>query len=238
MPGPPGGDAFRRFRDESRLPAAKDGEELQPGVTLGKDLVFENICALSGAGDYRAFAQAMTQAMHQWGVLPEGTGFVDGKLISQTGELVFDPDHAQFAIQSEKCAYFSGQPSGDISLGQGITAQAENQRLSLSACPWTASPSEAKEVLLTAVGETGMDETAQSPVEFFPGVPFTACAFQGKLYADTWRAPSPLRETPPLSLWTCMATSLGRSPGRQQLTGRGSTSLRTCLLAAYLLKRN
>ena len=126
-------DAFRQFRDESRLPAAaQGGEKLHPGVTLGKDLVFADIQALSGAGDYRAFAHYLTQALHRWGVLPEDTGLVDGKLISQTGELVFDPDHAQFAIQSEKCAYFSGQPNGDISLGQGITAQAENQRLSLS----------------------------------------------------------------------------------------------------------
>ena len=129
----------------------------------------------------------MTQAMHRWGVLPEGTGFVDGKLISQTGELVFDPDHAQFVMQGEKCAYFSGQPNGAISLGQGITAQAENQRISLAALSLDGKPlADSKEVLLTAVGETGMDETTQSPVEFFPGVPFTACAFQGKLYADTW----------------------------------------------------
>lgn len=112
-------DAFRQFRDESRLPAAKNGEELQPGVTLGKDLVFEDIRALSGAGDYRAFAQTMTQAMHRWGVLPEDTGFMDGKLVSQTGELVFDPDHAQFVMQGEKCAYFSGQPNGAIFLGPG-----------------------------------------------------------------------------------------------------------------------
>ena len=73
-------DAFRQFRDESRLPAAaQGGEKLHPGVTLGKDLVFADIQALSGAGDYRAFAHCLTQALHRWGVLPEGTGFVDGE---------------------------------------------------------------------------------------------------------------------------------------------------------------
>ena len=112
---------------------------------------------------------------------------MDGKLGSQTGELVFDPDHAQFVMHGEKCAYFSGQPSGDIALGKGITAQAKNQRLSLSASApgRPGSRGRRKGVLLTAVGESGMDETTQSPVEFFPGVPFTACAFQGKLYALT-----------------------------------------------------
>ena len=98
------------------------------------------------------------------GVLPEGTGFVDGKLISQTGELVFDPDHAQFVMHGEKCAYFSGQPNGAISLGHGITAHAENQRLSLAALSLDGKPlADSKEVLLTAVGETGMMKPPKAP---------------------------------------------------------------------------
>lgn len=231
-------DAFRRFRDESRLPAAKNGEELQPGVTLGKDLVFADIQALSGAGDYRAFSHYLTQALHRWGVLPEGTGFVDGKLISQTGELVFDPDHAQFVMHGEKCAYFSGQPKGDISLGQGITAQAENQRLSLSALSLDGKPlASSRKVLLTAMGETGMDETTQSPVEFFPGVPFTACAFQGKLYADTWEGSLIVTGNATLTALDVYGNEFGEIPG-ETVDGKTAFYLSGDLpTTAYILQR-
>ena len=209
-------DAFRQFRDESRLPAAaQGGEALHPGVTLGKDLVFADIQALSGAGDYRAFAHYLTQALHRWGVLPEDTGFVDGKLISQTGELVFDPDHAQFVMQGEKCAYFSGQPNGDIPLGQGITAQAENQRLSSPALSLDGRPpcGGERSALSPPWGRTGMDETTQSPVEFFPGVPFTACAFQGKLYADTWEGSLIVTGNATLTALDVYGNELGEIPG-------------------------
>ena len=232
-------DAFRQFRDESRLPAAaQGGEKLHPGVTLGKDLVFADIQALSGAGDYRAFAHYLTQALHRWGVLPEGTGFVDGKLISQTGELVFDPDHAQFTVHGEKCAYFSGQPNGDISLGQGITAQAENQRLSLAALSLDGKPlADSKEVLLTAVGETGMDETTQSPVEFFPGVPFTACAFQGKLYADTWEGSLIVTGNATLTALDVYGNEFGEIPG-ETVDGKTAFYLSGDLpTTAYVLQR-
>ena len=231
-------DAFRQFPDESRLPAAKNGEELQPGVTLGKDLVFEDIRALSGAGDYRAFAQTMTQAMHRWGVLPEDTGFMDGKLVSQTGELVFDPDHAQFVMQGEKCAYFSGQPNGAIFLGQGITAQAENQRLSLAALSLDGKPlASSRTVLLTAMGETGMDETTQSPVEFFPGVPFTACAFQGKLYADTWEGSLIVTGNATLTALDVYGNELGEIPG-EAANGKTAFPLSGDLpTTAYVLQR-
>lgn len=232
-------DAFRQFRDESRLPAAaQGGEALHPGVTLGKDLVFADIQALSGAGDYRAFAHYLTQALHRWGVLPEDTGFVDGKLISQTGELVFDPDHAQFVMQGEKCAYFSGQPNGAISLGHGITAQVENQRLSLSALSLDGKPlASSRTVLLTAMGETGMDETTQSPVEFFPGVPFTACAFQGKLYADTWEGSLIVTGNATLTALDVYGNEFGEIPG-ETVDGKTAFYLSGDLpTTAYILQR-
>lgn len=182
-------DVFRRYEEGLRLQrAGKDGQELQPGIKLsGQALVFEDIAALSGAGDYRAFAQALTQAMQAWNVLPQGTGYVDGALVSETGEIIFDPDHTRFTIRAQGCGYFSGKPEGTINLSDDITATAKNERLSLSLLPRDGQTlSESRELLLTAVGETGMDETTCSPVEIFPGIPFTASVFQGKLYADIW----------------------------------------------------
>lgn len=174
-------DAFRKYRENSRLSQAAAGEEaLHPGVTLGKNLTFADIAALSGAGDYRTFADCLTQALQTWGILSAGTGYVDGKLIAETGEIVFDPDHNRFAFSGEGCACFSGAPEETIALGDMVTVQAKNSRITLALLP------QGKEkMLLLAFGETGMDETSYNPVELIPGIPFTAAAFRGKLYADT-----------------------------------------------------
>ena len=163
---------------------------------------------------------------------------MDGKLVSQTGELVFDPDHAQFVMHGEKCAYFSGQPNGAIFLGHGITAHAENQRLSLAALSLDGKPlASSRKVLLTAVGETGMDETTQSPVEFFPGVPFTACAFQGKLYADTWEGSLIVTGNATLTALDVYGNELGEIPG-EAANGRTAFPLSGDLpTTAYVLQR-
>ena len=59
-----------------------------------------------------------------------------------------------------------------------------------------------------------MDETAQSPVEFFPGVPFTACAFQGKLYADTWEGSLIVTGNATLTAMDVYGNELGEIPGK------------------------
>ncbi len=171
-------DAFRRETDENRLKNAKGKEN---------SLVFESIAASAGSGDYSDFASQLTQAMQGWGILPEGTGFVDGKLIAETGELVFDAAHARFTIHAPCCSYFSGSPEATTPLCDGITATICNERLSLALLSRDGQPlGQAKKLLLCAVGESGMDETTQFPVEFWPGVPFTGSAFRGKLYVDIW----------------------------------------------------
>ncbi len=171
-------DAFRREKNECRLVDAKK----QEGT-----LVFDNIAATVGYGDYSAFATRLTAAMQGWGILPEGTGFVDGKLISETGELVFDAANARFSIQAPYCAYFSGAPEEATPLCDRITAVIKNERMSVSLLSRDRQPlNQSKKLLLGVVGASGMDGTAQFPVEFWPGVPFTGCKFMGKLYADFW----------------------------------------------------
>ena len=46
---------------------------------------------------------------------------------------------------------------------------------------------QAQEYILTAMGETGMDETGYYPGQKIPGMPyeFTAVEFKGKLFAET-----------------------------------------------------
>ena len=182
-------DAMRRYLDSGRLPrAAQDGREVQAGVHLSeRALVFDNIAGTAQNGDYREFAALMDAAMKEWGVLDQGTGYVDGRLVSDTGEIVFDPDHARFQISTPGCGYFSGAPEREIKLSDRVTVRADNQRISLALLPLGAdSLAEAKEFLLTALGTTGTDGASYNPgPELMPGLNFTMVRLDGKLYAET-----------------------------------------------------
>lgn len=130
-------DAMRRFEDKNRLArAARGSREIQPGVRLGEQaLVFEQIREVAGDGDYREFAKLADRAMKEWGVLPEDAGYVDGKLVSDTKELVFDPEHAKYQICTPYCAAFSGAPDETIVLSDKVSVQAKNERISLTLLP-------------------------------------------------------------------------------------------------------
>ena len=74
----------------------KDTKEIQPGVHLGeKALVFDRIRETSATEITGRLPEIMDSAMKEWGILPEDTGYVEGRLISDTKEIVFDPDHAR-----------------------------------------------------------------------------------------------------------------------------------------------
>lgn len=181
-------DAMRRYKEENRLArAAEKTSEIQPGVHLGEQaLVFDEIAQIAENGDYRTFAKLMDQAMKEWGVMPEGTGYVDGKLVSDTKEIVFDPDHSKYMVNTPYCACFSGAPDENIVLSDKISVQSENERISLTLLPIEERKlAEAKEFVLTAMGTTGMDETTYNPGPEIMGMPFTAVEFKGKLYAET-----------------------------------------------------
>ncbi len=182
-------DAMRRYRDDNRLKqAAKGAKELQPGVHLGEQtLVFDSIAQTANYGDYRAFTGLLDQAMKEWGVLDEGCGYVNGKLVSDTGEIAFDPKHARFAVRNECCGYFSGASEAETVLSDKVTVRAENERISLALLPLDAEKLDgAKEFLLTAVGKTGTDAASYTPgPELMPGLRFTIARLDGKLYAET-----------------------------------------------------
>ena len=181
-------DAWRRSMDSERLRrAAKNTEAVQAGVRLGEQaLVIDNIEALSEQGNYRNLASVFDKAMKHWGVLEDGTGYVDGKLISDTGEICFDPQNARFEVRTEHCAFFSGAPEESTVLSERITAKIKNDRISISLM--AADQKElcgAKEFLITAMGRTGTDQTAFTPGPDFMGIPITVVTFAGKLYAET-----------------------------------------------------
>jgi hypothetical protein len=182
-------DALRKYRDENRLKKAAAGtQELQPGVHLGqRTLVFDEIRNVAGSGDYRDFAAILDSALKKWQVLPEGTGYVDGKLISDTREIEFDPDHARFWVRSPSCSYFSGAPEERIALSSTVAVQSKNERITLALLPLGGGEiDDAKEYVLTALGATGTDQASYTPgPELMPGIRFTVVRLDGKLYAET-----------------------------------------------------
>ncbi len=181
-------DPWRRALDSRRLErAVKDTREVREGIHLGDQaLVFEDIKTIAGSGDYRVFAAALDEALKKWGIIPEGTGLVNGALVSDTGELAFDPDNARFSIRTPYCGYFSGAPEETVSLSDDISAKVRNQRISMSLLPvGQKNLKDAKEYLLTAMGNTGMDETVANPGPQMMGIPLTVLTFAGKLYAET-----------------------------------------------------
>lgn len=193
-------DVMRRYPERNRLERAARGTRLlEPGVYLGeRALVFDEIGKIAEGGDYRRFAALLDQAMKEWGVWPEGTGYVEGRLISDTGELVFDPDHSVFRISTPYCAYFSGAPEERIVLSDRIEVHSENERITLALIPVgnallppeDGKPTEvkladAREYVLTAMGASGMDETVYQPGPEMMGFAFTSVIFRGKLYVET-----------------------------------------------------
>ncbi len=178
-------DAHRRYPGDNRLiTAAEKTEEICPGIRLGEQaLVFENIADTSHFGDYREFAALLDRAMKEWGVWGDDVGYVDGRLISDTGEIIFDPDRAWFLVNAPGCGYFSGKPKGEIALCDRAAVCAENERITLAWLPLEGKPGE---YLLTAMGTTGTEDASYTPgPEIMPGVSLTMVRLDGKLYAET-----------------------------------------------------
>ena len=119
-------------------------------------------------------------------MIEEDTGLVDGRLISATKEIVFDPEHSRFMVNTPYCGYFSGAPQEMIRLSDAVSVQVKNERMTLALLPKRGGTLEdAKEYVLTAMGNTGMDETTFTPGMEMMGITFTNVALHGKLYADT-----------------------------------------------------
>lgn len=181
-------DAMRKYKDVHRLAEAKkDTTEIRQGVHFGEHtLVFDEITKIAGSGDYNEFAAIMDQAMKQWKMMPEEAGVVDGKLVSDTKEIVFDPEHSRFSVQTPYCGYFSGKPEEETILSDRVKIQAKNERITAALLPVEEGTlEEAEAYVLTVMGTTGMDETCYEPGPQMMGIPFTAVQLKGKLYAET-----------------------------------------------------
>ncbi len=124
-------------------------------------LIFDNIAVLSENNDYRTFADVVSQALREWEVLKPGTGALeDGSIVSDTGEIIFQPEESRFRVQTPYISIFSGKPEEEICLGDGMTIQCKNDRITLWKLPLDRKEcSNSGHFMLFAMGRSGMDET-------------------------------------------------------------------------------
>ncbi len=95
-------------------------------------------------------------------------------------------NNSRFSLNTDYCSFFSGSPEKNIRLTEKINAEVNNSRISVSVLPMdTDKLADAKEFILTAMGETGMDETEMQTGIEHDGYEFTAVTMKGKLFADT-----------------------------------------------------
>jgi len=176
-------DAMRHASGEGRLERLAEQTDTElPGAKLGdKILVYNDIATLAGGGDYTAFATNLDAAFKRWGILSDDRGIVGSALVSDTGEITFDPVAGTFLIHTEGCSYFSGNPANGVTLTNDIRLTLNNHRISAALLPVSGdSVGSAESFLLTVLGPTGLDENIYETEGFV-----TTLELKGKLYADT-----------------------------------------------------
>ncbi len=90
---------------------------------------------------------------------------------------------------------------------------------------------------MTALGESGMDQTECAPAELYPGVPFTSVKMRGKLYADTLEGIVCVAVRPAvLTALDPTGKPLGEVPGRRTESGMEFTLDGSLPAVDFLLK--
>lgn len=157
-------DAMRKsYAGESWLaPYKKDSREIGSGIRLNdRFLVFDDISSISRENDYRIFADAVNTAMKEWGIWEEDCGITgQNSIVSDTGEICFDPGNARFRVSSPYVEIFSGEQDGVIGLGAGTGVSCKNDRITLWKLPLDQQEcGSSRHFMLVAIGRSGMDET-------------------------------------------------------------------------------
>lgn len=205
-------DAWRHSSGGGRMERlAENIPETEPGIKCSeKRLLFEDIRSLSGEGDYRAFAKQVDKALKKWGLVETDRGLSNGAMVSDTGQIKFDPQNSVFALNTEYCVFFSGKPEQKIPLTPEIDIEIKNKRISVAVLPVDRdSIKNASRYLLTMLGDTGMDNTSYTKEGKFTNV-----KLNGKLYADMAEGILYVRcKTGTLSVLDTTGDSLGEIKG-------------------------
>lgn len=126
-----------------------------------KYLVFNDIKSVVRSKSYKDFANSISIAMKEWKILKSNQGIVDeDNIVSDTGELVFNPVDGFFEINAENISYFTGKPKDKINLGKNISVKVNNQRITIALLSLDNNEvNKSTHMSLVAMGKSGLDET-------------------------------------------------------------------------------
>ncbi len=158
-------DAYRKsFAGEKWLNRYKDetSVEMEKGIWLNdRFLVFDDIASLSVSNDYSKFASAFDHALKSWGILPPECGITKrDEIVSDTGEICFDPGMGRFQVDSPYVRIRSGNVKGYVPLANRISINCRNSKMTLVMLPLDGETCDCSHhYLILAIGESGMDKT-------------------------------------------------------------------------------
>lgn len=179
-------DAWRHNSGKGYLARYKSDESKQIADSIhlsDRYLVFDDIRGVLHGTDYRKYADYASDAMKSWGLLSDTQGIYEkDNIVSDTGELIFNPADGFFKADAERFACFTGIPKGEIALGGRIRVISKNERITLSALPLDDKAiDESRHILFTAIGKSGLDE---GHIEYDKDIGYKVY-LEGKLYLDS-----------------------------------------------------
>lgn len=219
-------DAYRKsFAGEKWLDQYKDetSQEIEKGIWLNdRFLVFDEIASLSVSNDYRKFAATLSDALKKWGILDSGCGITkEDEIVSDTGEIRFDPQKGRFRVEAPCVRIFSGHVKGDIDLGEGIAVACRNRKITMVMLPLDGKECDRSlHYLLFAIGESGMDETRYEKCEngkdyrMFLAGRLALDVLEGDLYI------SGTEKMPEIRILDMYGKALSRVPGERTEAGK------------------
>ena len=177
-------------------------EELEGVAKLSdKYLVFDDITSLIEETGFYKFARLTDIALKKWKIIGPDRGIVgNDTIVSDTGELRFNATAGTFYTHTPSLAVFSGAPPKEqVILSDRFIADSRNNRITLTLIPLDGSVLDAsKHLLLSAVGESGNDETVHMWAENGRDIEIE---LKGKLYMDTLEGGLTIKDCKAASIW-------------------------------------
>lgn len=159
---------YTAYRKNAIIVNCKDSRYHGEAYLNDQFLCIEDIDKLTEGNDYSLFAELVNMALKKWGILPKTTGLGEsGEIISQTGELFFNPHKGYFRVNTPHFQSYAGRNSGKIVLSEQICIKGTNRSLLVSSLSLDGHPLErSTHYLLLIIGESGLDQTTYHPVDF------------------------------------------------------------------------
>jgi len=179
----------------------KDAQVFDGAAKLSDNyLVFDDITGLVEKTGFYEFARVTDIALKKWKLIGADRGIVDkNTIVSDTGELRFNATAGTFYAITPDLAVFSGIPEEPVCLTERFVIESSNRRITLSILPLDGNVmAVSKHLLLTALGESGNDETVHTWTENGRDIEIE---LKGKLYLDTLDGSLIIKDCTAASMW-------------------------------------